>query len=80
MPWPSWLRVRDERGTHYEKAPHERSYAYQLRAFVAAVRGEAALPVEIADAVATMRAIDAVYARAGMKPRGCAGSPRAGDE
>jgi predicted dehydrogenase len=75
MPWPSWLRVRDPHGTHYEKTPRQRSYACQLRAFVAAVRGEADLPVDIADAVATMRVIDAVYARAGMKPRGCAGSP-----
>ncbi|MCW2705460.1 MAG: oxidoreductase, partial [Blastococcus sp.] len=42
---------------------------YQLEAFVRAVREGAALPVDVDDAVANMRLIDACYVAAGLHPR-----------
>ena len=47
------------------------TYTYQLRAFVAAVRGKPELCIGLADAIGNMRVIDAVYEKAGLKPRGC---------
>ncbi len=64
------LKVRSEGGTRVERFSPERSYAWQLRAFAAAVRGEGPILTTAADAVANLRVIDAVYARAGLKPRG----------
>jgi hypothetical protein len=43
---------------------------FQLRAFAAAVGGHAPGVTTAADAVANMWAIDAVYTKAGLKPRG----------
>ncbi|AWB92721.1 Gfo/Idh/MocA family protein [Aeromicrobium chenweiae] len=45
------------------------SYACQLTAFDAAVRGRAAAPLGLDDAVATMDLVDATYRAAGMEPR-----------
>lgn len=46
------------------------TYVHQLRAFVAAVRGEPTNLTPPADSVATMRVIDAIYSQAGMPLRG----------
>lgn len=45
------------------------SYTYQLEVFAAAVRGTAALPWDITDAVAQAELIDAAYLAAGLAPR-----------
>jgi predicted dehydrogenase len=69
------LSVRTPAGRTAERVPGEATYTHQLRAFVAAVRGEAAA-VDIEDAVANMRVIDAVYDKAGLPRRGDPGVPR----
>jgi predicted dehydrogenase len=71
------LRVRTPRGSRTERVSGSATYTHQLRAFVAAVRGDAgAAPTSGADSIANMRAIDAVYRSAGLAPRGLARSAR----
>ncbi len=53
-----------------ERVPGETTFTHQLRAFVAAVRGQSRMATDARDAVANLRVIDAVYAQAGLKPRG----------
>ena len=53
-----------------ERLPRRPTYDYQLEAFCAAVRHGEPVLTGPADSVANMRVIDAVYAAAGMKPRG----------
>lgn len=60
---------------HHERRRHERfpavpTYTYQLQAFVSAVRHGTPVPTHAADAVATMKVIDAIYTKAGLKRRG----------
>ena len=64
------LTVRTDTGTRRERLRGDATYTYQLRAFAAAVRGEAPAPTGPADAVANMRVIDAAYVKAGLQPRG----------
>jgi predicted dehydrogenase len=64
------LTLRTGEGRHAERVPGEASYTHQLRAFAAAVGGGDTNLTAAADAVATMRLIDAVYAAAGLSPRG----------
>jgi predicted dehydrogenase len=52
-----------------ERVPGEASYVYQLRAFRDAVRDAMPVLTDAADAVNTMRLIDAVYVAAGLSPR-----------
>ena len=69
---PHWfhrLTVHGRQGTRGEHIRGEDIYADQLRAFVKAVRGEGQLSTDPADAVGNMRVIDAVYEKAGLKPR-----------
>jgi predicted dehydrogenase len=61
------LRVTTTAGRRVERVAGEPSYDAQLRAFVAAVRDGAPFPTDPPDAVANMRAIDAVYAAAGRR-------------
>jgi predicted dehydrogenase len=63
------LIVRTSAGEHVEHLGTRSSYTYQLEAFVRAVREGAALPVDVDDAVANMRLIDACYVAAGLPPR-----------
>lgn len=63
------LQVRTGAGSRTERHPGDSTYTYQLRAFVAAVQGKAPLLTDGRDGVANMRVIDAVYAKAGLKPR-----------
>jgi predicted dehydrogenase len=64
------LAVRGQGGRRVEWFSREPSYVWQLRAFAAAARGRASILTTAADAVANMRVMDAVYAEAGLKPRG----------
>jgi len=59
------LRVATTAGTRVERVKGAASYDEQLRAFVAAVREGTPFPTAPADAIANMRAIDAVYRAAG---------------
>jgi predicted dehydrogenase len=63
------LRVVTPAGRRVEHLAGDGSYDAQLRAFVAAVRDGAPFPTDPPDAVANMRAIDAIYVAAG-RPRG----------
>ena len=58
------LRLATTAGRRVEHVAGAPSYDEQLRAFVAAVRDGASFPTDASDAVANMRAIDAVYAAA----------------
>ena len=64
------LQVQTANGTRTEKVPGDSTYTYQLRAFVDAVRGTSPLLTAGRDGVANLRVIEAVYAKAGLKPRG----------
>lgn len=64
------IRVRTTAGTRAEKVERKPStYAAQLSAFVAAVRGGESFPTNVDDAVANMQVIDACYRAAGLSPR-----------
>jgi predicted dehydrogenase len=70
---PQWfyrLKVQGQQGSRTERVPGESTYVYGLRAFVKAIRGEGTLLTGPADAVGNMRVIDAIYTKAGLKPRG----------
>jgi predicted dehydrogenase len=64
------LRVVTQDGRRSERVPGDATYTHQLRHFVARVRGAPPGPTEASDAVANMRAIDAIYRAAGLPPRG----------
>jgi predicted dehydrogenase len=63
------LIIRTPAGERVERHGTRSSYTYQLEAFVRAVRDGASLPVDVDDAVANMRLIDACYVAAGLHPR-----------
>ncbi len=71
------LRVRSARGVRWERVAGEATYTHQLRAFVAAVQGGGDVPTNAWDGAANMRVIDAIYERAGLRPRGTGGVPSA---
>ena len=52
-----------------ERPPRSATYAHQLEAFCGAVLDGAPFPTDVADAVANMEVIDAIYRAAGMDPR-----------
>ncbi len=69
--WFNFLLVRTKsKGTRFEHIAGENIYAYQLRAFVRAIREQAPLLTGPDDAIANMRVIDAIYDKAGLKRRG----------
>ena len=63
------LMVKTGKGRRFERCPGESTYAYQLRAFVAAIQQRAPFPSSAVDAVANMRVIDAIYRAAGLELR-----------
>jgi predicted dehydrogenase len=63
------LIVQTPPGRHVERLGTRSSYTYQLEAFARAVREGAPLPIDVDDAVANMRLIDACYLAAGLRPR-----------
>lgn len=63
--------LKTSAGDKEESVAGDTSYAHQLRAFVAAVRGDrAAFPTDGAQGVINMRVIDDVYRAAGLALRG----------
>ncbi|MGE5250356.1 MAG: Gfo/Idh/MocA family protein [Bacteroidota bacterium] len=66
----NWLSVRGRRGRRSGYVRGGNVYAFQLRAFVRAIRGEGTLSTGPADAIANMRVIDAIYEKAGLQRRG----------
>lgn len=64
------LTIRTPQGKHTERvAKHPSSYGAQLRVFADAVLNGGPVLTDVADAVATMRVIDACYAAAGLPRR-----------
>lgn len=63
------LTVRSADGRRVERFGRRASYAYQLDAFVAAVRGAAPVKTTPRDAVENMTVIDAIYRAAGLPLR-----------
>lgn len=64
------LTVKTQNGTRREAISLEPTYNFQLRAFVAATRGDKTNLTDGNDAVKNMRVIDEIYRRAGLKVRG----------
>lgn len=64
------LRLKTKAGTRWERITREPTYNFQLRAFLAATRGENTNVTDGRDGIKNMRVIDAVYEKAGLKPRG----------
>lgn len=64
------LRIETKAGVRREHLTREPSYNFQLRAFLAATRGEHTNITDGHDGVKNMRVIDAIYIKAGMRPRG----------
>ncbi|GIH68414.1 Gfo/Idh/MocA family protein [Sphaerimonospora thailandensis] len=61
--------IETEAGRRIERPGTRPSFAYQLEAFIAAVRKGTPVPTDADDAVATMRLIDGCYQAAGLPPR-----------
>jgi predicted dehydrogenase len=65
------LTITTPGGTTNETVPGDTTYTHQLRALVAALRGDRnAFPTDATDGVIGMRIIDEVYRAAGLPPRG----------
>lgn len=63
------ITLKNRDGTKRERVEGESTFWYQLRAFADAIRDGGPVLTPPADAVRTMRVIDAIYDRAGMLPR-----------
>lgn len=63
------IRVETKGGTRRERFTHEPTYNFQLRAFLAATRGENTNITDGKEGVKNMRVIDSIYEKAGMKVR-----------
>ncbi len=63
------VTVISQGGERVEHLGTRSSYTYQLEALRAHLRDGAALPIDVADAVATMQLIDDTYRAAGFTPR-----------
>ncbi len=69
--WGHQLTLTTPEGTSSETVPGDTTYTHQLRAFVAAMRGDrSAFPTDATDGVIGMRIIDEVYRAAGLPARG----------
>lgn len=64
------IRVETHNTVRHERVAGAPTYAYQLAAFAGAALHGTPFPTNAADAVANMRAIDAVYRAAGLRVRG----------
>jgi predicted dehydrogenase len=64
------LRVRTPERGFAERVPGDATYTHQLRAFARAVREGEPVPTDGAHGVANMAVIDAIYRKAGLRPRG----------
>jgi predicted dehydrogenase len=63
------IAVRAANGRRIERLSRRPSYAYQLDAFVGAVRHDEPVVTDPADSIRTMAVIDAIYQAAGLPPR-----------
>ncbi len=63
------LSVRGPGGRRVEHLSKRPTYEFQLEAFCAAVNGGVPPITDVADAIANMEVIDAVYRHAGLEPR-----------
>jgi predicted dehydrogenase len=64
------VRVEGATGAWTEEVAGGASHTHQLERFAAAALDTAPMPTGGADAIATMRVIDAIYRAAGLSPRG----------
>jgi len=64
------FKVHVDGATRLERFPGEGTFTHQLRAFVQTVRGRATMMTDAVDAIANLRVIDAIYAKAGLRSRG----------
>jgi len=64
------IKVRSADSRRTEKLTKTSTYQYQLQAFFQAIRHGQPLPTGPEDFLANMRVIDAVYEKAGLRPRG----------
>jgi predicted dehydrogenase len=53
-----------------ERVAGDATYTHQLRAFVRAARTGERVPTDGAHGIANMSVIDAIYRKAGLRPRG----------
>jgi len=63
------ITVKTADGEKQESISGDSTFTYQLRAFVAALRGEAKFATDARAGVENMRVIDDVYRAAGLRPR-----------
>jgi predicted dehydrogenase len=68
--WGGSLRVEWDGRVYEEPADQTHSYVFQLRELVRCIRDGAPVLTSAADGVLNMRAIDAIYDKAGLKRRG----------
>jgi predicted dehydrogenase len=64
------ITVRSREAVRHEQIKAAPTYRYQLAAFVSAIHANTPPPNPATDAVANLRVIDAIYAAAGLRPRG----------
>ena len=68
--WGNQLTLKTSDGQKQESISGEATYTYQLRAFIARIRGDkSAFPTDGAEGVINMRVIDDAYRAAGLPPR-----------
>ncbi|HXD09372.1 MAG TPA: Gfo/Idh/MocA family oxidoreductase [Anaerolineales bacterium] len=68
--WFHWLTVRTSKNSWRGRIRGDNVYALQLRSFAGAIHSGAPLNTTAEDAVNTMRVIDAIYEKAGLRWRG----------
>ena len=68
--WFHWMTIRTSKNSWRGRIPGDNVYTLQLRAFASAIHSGTPFNTTADDAVNTMRVIDAVYEKAGLKLRG----------
>jgi predicted dehydrogenase len=68
--WFHWMTIRTPKNSWRGRIPGDNVYTLQLRAFASAIHSGTSLNTTADDAVNTMKVIDAVYEKAGLKLRG----------
>jgi predicted dehydrogenase len=68
--WGNQITIKGASGESNETIKGDTTFTYQLRAFVAAMRGQGTFPTDAIEGIDNMRVIDDVYRAAGLPPRG----------
>jgi len=68
--WFHWMTIRTSKNIWRGRIQGDNVYTLQLRAFASAIQSGTPLNTTANDAVNTMRVIDAIYEKAGLKLRG----------